>query len=125
MHRQVTIVDEGQRCEFYSSHQTSFLTILLVVKSDRSLLFKRLNELNSIHRILMTGTPINNNIREIFNLLNYLDPEQWNDLDALERKYADLTEDLVKELHELLRPYLLRRVKADVMKDLPRKVCIY
>jgi chromodomain-helicase-DNA-binding protein 4 len=72
----------------------------------------------------MTGTPINNNIREIFNLMNYLDPKKWNDLDALERKYENLTENLVKELHEQLRPYFLRRVKADVMKDLPRKVGI-
>lgn len=88
-------------------------------------MFKRLNELNSVHRILMTGTPINNNVREILNLMNYLDPEKWDDLDGLERKYENLTEDLVKELHESLRPYFLRRVKADVMKDLPRKVCIF
>lgn len=83
-----------------------------------------MKELKSVHRILMTGTPINNNIREIFNLLNYLDPEKWDDLAALENKYDpdNLTDALIKELHELLRPYFLRRVKSDVMKDLPRKV---
>ncbi|KAF8323155.1 hypothetical protein DL93DRAFT_632947 [Clavulina sp. PMI_390] len=103
---EVTIVDEGQR-----------------LKSDGSLIFKRMKELNSKHRILMTGTPINNNIREMFNLLNYLDPDVWNDLPAYEAKFDpdNLTEELVKELHGILRPYFLRRVKADVMKDLPRK----
>jgi len=120
----VTIVDEGQRREFFSCINVLSYDCF-EVKSDRSLLFKRLNELNSVHRILMTGTPINNNVREILNLMNYLDPEKWDDLDGLERKYENLTEDLVKELHESLRPYFLRRVKADVMKDLPRKVCIF
>lgn len=118
-------MDEGQRRELNPCSTYPRLTIAPAVKSDRSLLFKRLNELTSIHRILMTGTPINNNIREIFNLMNYLDPQNWSDLDALERKYTDLTEDLVRELHEQLRPYFLRRVKAEVMKDLPRKVSIF
>ncbi len=82
-----------------------------------------MKELNSIQRILMTGTPINNRIREIFNLMNFLDPSNWNNLDALEKRYELLTEDLVTELHGRLRPYFLRRVKAEVMKELPRKVC--
>ncbi|KNZ72345.1 Chromatin remodeling factor mit1 [Termitomyces sp. J132] len=65
---EVLIIDEGQR-----------------LKSDSSLLFKRLNELKSIQRILMTGTPLNNNIRELFNLMNFLDPNEWNDLEGLEK----------------------------------------
>ncbi|KAF8329124.1 SNF2 family N-terminal domain-containing protein [Cantharellus anzutake] len=101
---EVVVIDEGQR-----------------VKSDSSLLFRRLKELNSIQRILMTGTPINNNVREVFNLMNLLDPSKWNNLNALERRFEVLTEQLVSELHELLRPYFLRRIKAEVMKDLPRK----
>ena len=71
----------------------------------------------------MTGTPINNNVREIFNLMNFLDPSKWDNLDALEKRFEFLTEDLVKELHDWLRPYFLRRIKAEVMKELPRKVC--
>lgn len=101
----------------------ALIVFFSTVKSDSSLIFKRMTELNSLHRILMTGTPINNNVREIFNLLNYLDAEKWENLDALEKRYENLTEKLVKQLHEELRPYFLRRVKADVMKDLPRKVC--
>ncbi|KAF8640689.1 hypothetical protein AX17_000345 [Amanita inopinata Kibby_2008] len=97
------IVDEGQR-----------------LKSDSSLLFKKLNELNSRHRIIMTGTPLNNNIRELFNLMNFLDPKEWHDLDALEKEYEELTEELVKQLHNRLRPYFLRRVKSEVL-ELPPK----
>lgn len=91
------------------------------MKSDSSLLFRRLTQLNARHRILMTGTPLNNNIRELFNLMNFLDPEGWADLPALEEKYTDLTEELLAELHEKLKPYFLRRTKADVL-TLPPKV---
>ncbi|KAL5533979.1 hypothetical protein ACEPAG_439 [Sanghuangporus baumii] len=100
---EVLVVDEGQR-----------------LKSDSSLLFRKLNELNSGHRIIMTGTPLNNNIRELFNLMNFLDPDKWNDLEALTKEFEELDEERVKELHERLRPYFLRRVKAEVL-DLPAK----
>jgi hypothetical protein len=70
---------------------------------------------------IVIQTPLNNNIRELFNLMNFLDPENWNNLDALQKEYAKLTEDLVKQLHNLLRPYFLRRVKSEVLQ-LPPKV---
>jgi chromodomain-helicase-DNA-binding protein 4 len=65
----------------------------------------------------MAGTPINNNVREVFNLMNFLDPSKWNDLDALERRFEVLTEQFMSELHESLHPYFLQRMKAEVMKE--------
>ncbi|KAF5323433.1 hypothetical protein D9611_005738 [Ephemerocybe angulata] len=99
------VIDEGQR-----------------LKSDSSLLFRKLNELNSIHRVIMTGTPLNNNMRELFNLMNFLDPKEWNDLEGLEREHTqeNLNEDMIKQLHSRLRPYFLRRIKSEVL-DLPPK----
>lgn len=44
------------------------------MKSDTNSIFNRLKTLNTVHRILLTGTPLNNNLRELFNLLNFLDP---------------------------------------------------
>ena len=67
-------------------------------------------------------TPLNNNIRELFNLMNFLDPEKWSDLEALTKEFEELDEERVKQLHERLRPYFLRRVKSEVL-DLPAKVC--
>ncbi|KAK0208177.1 SNF2 family DNA-dependent ATPase [Desarmillaria ectypa] len=104
---EVLVIDEGQR-----------------LKSDKSLLFRKLNELNSIHRIIMTGTPLNNNIRELFNLMNFLDPEQWNDLEAMEKEHEELTEELVKRLHSRLRPYFLRRIKSEVLQLPPKNEVI-
>ncbi|KAI0249494.1 SNF2 family N-terminal domain-containing protein [Lactifluus subvellereus] len=104
---EVLVVDEGQR-----------------LKNDHGLLFKKLTELNVSHRIIMTGTPLNNNIRELFNLMNFLDPNEWGDLEQLEKEHQELTEDLVKELHNRLRPYFLRRLKGQVLQLPPKNEVI-
>ncbi|KAF9020320.1 hypothetical protein BDZ89DRAFT_1072318 [Hymenopellis radicata] len=104
---EILVIDEGQR-----------------LKNDESLLFRKLNELKSFHRIIMTGTPLNNNIRELFNLMNFLDPDAWSDLAALEQEYEELTEELVKQLHERLRPYFLRRIKSQVLTLPPKNEVI-
>ncbi|BEJ14072.1 hypothetical protein CspHIS471_0312460 [Cutaneotrichosporon sp. HIS471] len=85
------------------------------------LLFRKLKKLNAVHRVLLTGTPLNNNVRELFNLLNFLDEENFKDLRELEARFENLNETLVIELHKMLKPYILRRVKGDVLK-LPPKV---
>ncbi|KAI0654200.1 SNF2 family N-terminal domain-containing protein [Cubamyces menziesii] len=104
---EVLVVDEGQR-----------------LKSDSSLIFKRLKELNSFHRVIMTGTPLNNNIRELFNLMNFLDPDQWKDLEQLSKQYEELTDELVKDLHNRLKPYFLRRIKSEVLQLPPKNEVI-
>ena len=53
--------------------------------------------------------------------MNFLDPNEWNDLENLEKEHEELTEDLVKQLHNRLRPYFLRRIKSEVLQ-LPPKV---
>lgn len=63
-------------------------------------------------------------MRELFNLMNFLDPEEWKDLEALEKQHEELDEELVKQLHARLRPYFLRRIKSEVL-ELPPKVCIH
>jgi SNF2 family DNA or RNA helicase len=106
------------------------------VKSDSNLIFSRLKTLNAVHRILLTGTPLNNNLRELFNLLNFLDPVNFKyfsffsyqgtsltarGLNDLEEKFFHLNENLLAELHAMIQPYILRRIKADVLR-LPPKV---
>ena len=70
---------------------------------------------------MLLKTPLNNNIRELFNLMNFLDPDHWRDLDALAKQHEELTEELIKQLHTRLKPYFLRRIKSEVL-DLPPKV---
>ena len=94
------IVDEGQR-----------------LKNDRNLLFTALSALKIPFRVLLTGTPLQNNPRELFNLLQFLDTTL--SAKALEEEYAELTKENVPQLHELLRPFFLRRTKAEVLSFLP------
>ncbi|KNC98438.1 uncharacterized protein SPPG_06143 [Spizellomyces punctatus DAOM BR117] len=76
------------------------------------------------HRIIMTGTPLQNNVRELFNLLCFLDPVKFSSPKEWEEKYEtdELNDESMKELHELLQPYFLRRTKSDVNLKLPPKV---
>lgn len=53
--------------------------------------------------------------------MNFLDPVEWHNLEALEKEHEFLTDDLIKQLHERLRPYFLRRIKSEVLQ-LPPKV---
>lgn len=71
--------------------------------------------------LLNHQTPLNNNMRELFNLMNFLDSVEWKDLELLDRQYQELDEELVKQLHTRLRPYFLRRLKSEVL-NLPPKV---
>ena len=71
--------------------------------------------------ILLTGTPLQNNIRELFNLLAFLEPDKFK-AEEEEQKFANLEDkEVVVKLHEMLRPHILRRLKKDVLK-LPPKV---
>lgn len=54
--------------------------------------------------------------------MHFLDPIEWRDLKALANEYEELTEEKIKELHNKLRPYFLRRIKSEVL-ELPPKVC--
>ncbi|KAH8730753.1 PHD/FYVE-zinc-finger like domain-containing protein [Phaeosphaeriaceae sp. PMI808] len=94
------IVDEGQR-----------------LKNDKSQLYAALSSVKAPFRLLMTGTPLQNNARELFNLLHFLD--ESIDAAELEEKYAEMTSENVKELHDQIRPYILRRTKAQVLTFLP------
>lgn len=58
-----------------------------------------------------------NNLEELFHLLNFLCRDKFNDLAAFQNEFADISkEEQVKKLHEMLGPHMLRRLKADVLK---------
>lgn len=94
------IVDEGQR-----------------LKNDKSQLYAALAAVRVPFRLLLTGTPLQNNARELFNLLQFLD----DNIKAaeLEEKYEEMTSENIKELHDQIRPFILRRTKAQVLTFLP------
>nr|XP_033818823.1 chromodomain-helicase-DNA-binding protein 6 isoform X1 [Geotrypetes seraphini]XP_033818824.1 chromodomain-helicase-DNA-binding protein 6 isoform X1 [Geotrypetes seraphini] len=74
------------------------------------------------HKILLTGTPLQNSVEELFSLLNFLEPMQFPSEIAFLEEFGDLkTEEQVKKLQSLLKPMMLRRLKDDVEKNLAPK----
>ncbi|KAH7679101.1 DNA helicase protein [Dioscorea alata] len=99
------IVDEGHR-----------------LKNSSSKLFGLLNTFSFQHRVLLTGTPLQNNIGEMYNLLHFLQPVSFSSLSAFEEKFNDLSNaEKVEELKKLVAPHMLRRLKKDAMKNIPPK----
>ncbi|XP_071513861.1 uncharacterized protein [Panulirus ornatus] len=74
------------------------------------------------HRVLLSGTPLQNNVTELFSLLNFLEPTQFSSQESFLQEFGKLeTEDQVTKLQALLKPMMLRRMKEDVEKSLAPK----
>uniref|UniRef100_A0A7S2WC58 Uncharacterized protein n=2 Tax=Mucochytrium quahogii TaxID=96639 RepID=A0A7S2WC58_9STRA len=94
------------------------------IKNEQSRLAMTVRELDTEYRMLITGTPLQNNLRELWALLNFLLPEVFGDADMFEDffKIDNMNEEsVVSKLHAILRPFMIRRLKADVEKSLPPK----
>lgn len=95
------------------------------IKNEESSLAQVIRLFNSRNRLLITGTPLQNNLHELWALLNFLLPDVFGDSDAFDQWFSAQDRDqdtVVQQLHRVLRPFLLRRVKADVEKSLlPKK----
>ncbi len=92
----------------------------------------------SAHRILLTGTPLQNNLSELWALLNFLLPRIFSSCEEFEKwfnrpfaklgmeKNVPLNEEerllIINRLHQVLRPFLLRRMKKEVEQELPNKI---
>ncbi|KAJ3179280.1 hypothetical protein HK101_010051 [Irineochytrium annulatum] len=114
------IIDEGHR-----------------LKNLNCRLMKELKAYPSANRLILSGTPLQNNLAELWSLLNFLMPdifesledfEGWFDFEDLkdeqnEKKILDKEskDSVISNLHQILRPFLLRRVKTEVAVELPKK----
>ena len=100
-------------------------------------LMRELRQFRSNNRLLITGTPLQNNLKELWSLLHFLMPEIFDTYESFE-SFIDFSavldkdgseqiiqqerkNSLVTSLHAILKPFLLRRVKTDVETDLPKK----
>lgn len=95
------------------------------IKNEKSKLSEIVRRLKSLNRLLLTGTPLQNNLHELWSLLNFLLPDVFSSSEDFDAWFhsSKLNEDgLVQRLHSMLRPFLLRRIKRDVEKRLlPKK----
>ncbi|XP_055078132.1 chromodomain-helicase-DNA-binding protein 6 isoform X2 [Periophthalmus magnuspinnatus] len=92
------------------------------LKNRNCKLLEGLKLMNLEHKVLLTGTPLQNSVEELFSLLNFLEPLQFPSESAFLEEFGDLkTEEQVKKLQAILKPMMLRRLKDDVEKNLAPK----
>ncbi|POS85858.1 hypothetical protein EPUL_002519 [Erysiphe pulchra] len=103
------------------------------IKSSQSSRWKVLLSFNCRNRLLLTGTPIQNNMQELWALLHFIMPSlfdshdefsEWfsKDIESHAQSNTKLNEDQLKRLHMILKPFMLRRVKKHVQKELGDKI---
>jgi superfamily II DNA or RNA helicase len=103
----VILLDESQNIKNHTAKTTQFI-----------------NKLKGVCRIALTGTPIENTIRDLWSQMNFLNKGLLGSLKSFEEKFAKPIEKLgdnkkAKELQSIIKPFLLRRTKDEVAKDLP------
>ncbi|ORX54808.1 hypothetical protein BCR36DRAFT_282567, partial [Piromyces finnis] len=95
------------------------------IKNENSALSQIVRDFNCRNRLLLTGTPLQNNLHELWALLNFLLPDVFNkseDFDSWFELQGKDQDKVVQQLHKILSPFLLRRIKVDVEKSLlPKK----
>ncbi|KAI0643363.1 SNF2 family N-terminal domain-containing protein [Trametes meyenii] len=108
------VVDEGHR-----------------LKNIDCVLMQQIKKIPAAARMVLTGTPLQNNLAELWALLNFVLPELFQDREAFQYWFdegklpsqlsSQQQSGILYQLHDLLRPFLLRRMKADVEMQLPPK----
>ena len=92
------------------------------LKNNKCKLIEGLQLLTLETRLLLSGTPLQNNIQELFSLLAFLEPDQFRSQSEFMKEFGDMqNEEQVKKLQALLKPLMLRRMKEDVEKSLKPK----
>ena len=95
------------------------------IKNESSILAKTMRLFSTNYRLLITGTPLQNNLHELWALLNFLLPEIFSSAETFDEWFQisgdNDQHEVVQQLHKVLRPFLLRRLKSDVERGLPPK----
>jgi len=95
-----------------------------VIKNPASMLYKTVTRLRSEHKLVLTGTPVENSLTDLWTQLNFVNPGLLGDLSFFRREFAKPIEKLGDDEKEgklklIIQPFILRRTKEMVARDLP------
>ena len=97
------------------------------IKNTNAQTTKAVMLLKGNNRIALSGTPVENNLGELYSLFRFLNPPMFGTAEEFNRYYAgpihrENDESAIDELRKKIYPFILRRIKKDVLKDLPDKI---
>lgn len=97
------------------------------IKNTNAQTTKAVMLLKGNNRIALSGTPVENNLGELYSLFRFLNPPMFGTADEFNRYYAgpihkENDKNAIEELRKKIYPFILRRIKKDVLKDLPDKI---
>ncbi len=118
-----------QDIEFLKEYDFSYLILdeSHTIKNPDSKIYKAVTRLNSEFRIGITGTPIENSLTDLWAQMNFLNPNMLGNLSYFEKVYktpinTDNNSSESEELKKIINPFILRRLKKEVAKELPEKI---
>jgi len=119
------------RIDIEKLKETDFYYIILDesqnIKNMQSQTAKAAMLLQSKHRLALSGTPIENNLGELYSLFRFLNPSMFGSIESFNQYYLSPIQknndkDVTAELRKKIYPFILRRLKKDVLKELPDKI---
>ncbi|KAH8742100.1 SNF2 family N-terminal domain-containing protein [Cryptosporidium ryanae] len=127
------IINSQLDCEFLKQIEWYMMIVdeAHQLKNRDSKRFKELHDFETKYRLLLSGTPLHNNLEELWSLLHFLNPNNFCSYNDFKLKYPDVEnpniinvnkQKQLEELQQELQEYVLRRVKKDVERSLPKKV---
>ena len=104
-----------------------------LIKNSKTLSFMSLHRLRTFNRILLTGTPLQNRLNELWTLMTFIFPKKFANregfcsnfdfyLEKAAKNNQTMYNNIIQKLHTILRPLILRRLKKDVEKQMPKKI---
>ena len=93
-----------------------------LIKNPKAKITQTCLSINARHRLALSGTPIENTALDLWTIFRFLMPGLLGGRKDLERELMDHPEDTIKLLRRQVTPFVLRRVKSEVAKELPPKL---
>ncbi len=95
-----------------------------MIKNKESKMFKCINELTCEYKISLSGTPIENSLSDLWSQMEFINPKMLGEFSFFKKNYLTpierhRDEDALAQLAKMVKPFILRRTKEEVAKDLP------
>jgi len=118
-----------QDIDFLKTFEFSYLILdeSHIIKNPKSKIYKAILDINATHKISITGTPFENKLTDLWAQMNFLNKGLLGDFSYFEKTFIKPIDNNpysyeIEELKTIINPFVLRRLKKDVAKDLPEKI---